>query len=100
MPVKKNCWELKNCGREPGGGKTNDMGVCPASTNSRLHGVHGGINSGRACWVVSGTMCDGEIQGTFANKFSSCKQCEVCLLVKEEETPAFKLSATLMSMLR
>ncbi len=66
MPVKKNC------GREPGGQKTNVQGICPASTEKRLHGVHGGTNGGRACWVISGTMCDGDIQGTFANKYSNC----------------------------
>jgi hypothetical protein len=94
---------MKNCGREPGGQKTNDLGICPASTEKKLHGVHGGTNGGRACWVISGTMCDGDIQGTFANKYSNCKECDfylLVLLVRDEENPSFKLSATLMAMLK
>jgi hypothetical protein len=28
---KLNCWEVKKCGREPGGVKVKELGVCPAS---------------------------------------------------------------------
>jgi hypothetical protein len=28
---KLNCWELKKCGREAGGAKSNEMGICPAA---------------------------------------------------------------------
>ena len=48
----KNCWEHKKCGREPGGSETESLGVCPAAVESRLDGVHGGRNAGRACWIV------------------------------------------------
>ena len=69
---KLNCWEFKGCGREPNGSKVEDLGVCPSSTENRLDGVHGGMNGGRACWVVGGTMCGGEFQGTFAHKYKDC----------------------------
>jgi len=97
---KKNCWEFKACGREPGGKKAGELGICPASTNEKLDGVHGGKNSGRACWVVAGTFCGGTVQGSFAQKFSTCESCDFYLLVKREETPRFILSATLLSKLR
>ncbi len=69
---KANCWEFKKCGREPHGINVNKYGVCPASNETRTHGVNEGINGGRACWVVSGTYCDGEIQGGFASKLVTC----------------------------
>ena len=96
---KRNCWEVKRCGRQPGGEAAHELGVCPAATERKLDGVHGGLNAGRACWVVSGTMCRGSIQGTFAKKFSDCKQCDFYGMVKEDEAPLFKLSATLLTML-
>lgn len=66
--MKKNCWEVKNCGREVNGAKSIDLGVCIAVTESRLNGVHDGQNAGRSCWVVAGTLCGGKPQGTFAQK--------------------------------
>jgi len=42
---KPNCWEFKQCGREPGGLLSDELGVCPASTETRLDGVHGGKNA-------------------------------------------------------
>ena len=79
-----NCWEVKQCGREQGG-KRGDLGVCPASAEKRLHGVHGGVNAGRACWIVAGTLCRGNVQGTFARKYDTCEQCDFFNLVKQEE---------------
>lgn len=90
-----NCWEFKKCGREPGGARVAELGVCPAGTDSRLNPVHGGRNGGRSCWVVAGTLCGGEVQGTFAAKFRNCKRCEFYGLVKKEEYPDFRLAATL-----
>jgi hypothetical protein len=97
---KLNCWEFKNCGRQPEGEHIHDMGLCPASMEERLDGEHNGTNAGRACWVVSGTFCKGEVQGTFANKFKNCGKCDFYNLVKEEEYPRFKLSAVLLSKIK
>jgi len=30
-----NCWEFKKCGREPNGLKAIELGICPASIESR-----------------------------------------------------------------
>jgi hypothetical protein len=87
--MKLNCWEYRKCGREPGGENTSEFGVCPASTEGRLNGVHGGVSAGRACWVVGGTICDGNPHGTFAKKINDCKQCKFYIFVREEEGSNF-----------
>jgi hypothetical protein len=97
--AKVNCWEFKRCGREPGGARVSELGVCPVCTDGRLDSVHGGQNAGRACWVVAGSLCGGEVQGTFAAKFGNCRGCDFYGLVKKEEHPDFKLTATLLGML-
>jgi len=95
--MKLNCWEFKKCGREPGGEKISELGVCPASTDKRLNGTHEGINAGRACWILAGTYCKGQVQGTFAQKFKNCQECDFYKLVKCEEGTKFKLSANLLN---
>lgn len=99
MGQKQNCWEFKKCGREPGGKRAKELGVCPATTEEALDGVHGGENAGRACWVIAGTLCGNTVQGTFAKKFENCEKCEFYQMVRKEETPNFSLSATLLAIL-
>jgi hypothetical protein len=81
---KQNCWEFKNCGREPGGLKSKEMGVCPAAIESKFDQINEGKCAGRACWVVAGTFCGGKIQGTFAHKLTSCMRCEFYKQVEKE----------------
>ena len=85
IAMKINCWEFKKCGRGENGPQVDDLGVCPASTEERLDGVHGGQNAGRACWVVAGSFCEGEIQGIYANKIENCRNCDFFLKVDQEE---------------
>jgi HD-GYP domain-containing protein (c-di-GMP phosphodiesterase class II) len=59
-----NCWEFMKCGREVGGERAEELGVCPAYPD---HGRH--------CARVAGTFCGGEIQGSFARKFGNCRKC-------------------------
>ncbi len=98
--AKLNCWEFKKCGRQPGGPKAAELGICPATVEERLDGVHGGTNAGRACWVVAGTLCKGVAQGTFAQKYRNCKLCDFYEFVKKEEYPHFIYSAVLLKQLR
>ncbi|MBI3928931.1 MAG: hypothetical protein HY319_25540 [Armatimonadetes bacterium] len=98
--MKKNCWEVKQCGREPGGHRVPDLGVCPAATDTRLQGVHDGKAAGRCCWVVAGTFCGGNVQGTFAEKFESCSLCDFYAKVRGEEGARFKHAVTLLKMLK
>jgi hypothetical protein len=82
-----NCWEFKRCGREPGGVRASELGVCSASTERSTDGVNGGANGGRACWAIAGTLCGGKVQGTFAVKAVNCLACEFYLTVVREEGP-------------
>ncbi len=61
-----NCWEFKGCGREAGGSKAAELGVCPAFTEE----------AGEACWLIAGTFCGDKVQGTHAQKEGNCMQCE------------------------
>jgi len=94
-----NCWEFNECGRQPGGANVRELGICPAAIERKLHGVHGGHNAGRACWVVGGTLCNGKIQETFVKKYDGCLECEFYNAVKKEESSSFQLSASLYMML-
>lgn len=98
--VKRNCWEYKRCGKEPGGVNVQELGPCPATTEGRLDGVHGGKNGGRACWVVDSTLCNNKVQGTFGKKFSICLDCDFYQLVKQEENTKFFLAAILLDRLQ
>jgi len=62
----KPCWEIKKCGREEGGDKVEELGVCIAYPDN-----------GHSCWIAAGTFCKGEVQGTFAQKQKLCVICEV-----------------------
>ncbi len=87
VSARLNCWEFKKCGRQPGGHKAAELGICPTTVNRDLDGAHGGKSAGRACWVVAGSLCGGKIQGTYAQKLQNCWRCEFMNLVKKEEEP-------------
>lgn len=82
---KANCWEALNCGREPGGRLEHELGACPAATETAVDGLHAGVNGGRVCWAVVGTLCEGEVQGTYAQKLQSCVGCRFYERVTAEE---------------
>ena len=76
---------MKKCGRQLGGEKTGDLGICPAASDSTVDGVNNGNNGGRICWAIAGTFCGGKVQGDFAQKSVSCMSCEVFKKIKSEE---------------
>jgi DNA-binding XRE family transcriptional regulator len=57
---QKPCWDVKNCPEE----RKED---CPAWE----------FRSGELCWLVSGSICDGAVQGDWAEKMKICKHCKV-----------------------
>ena len=75
---KVNCWDFLECGRET-------EGSCPVLVESKLDGVNGGKSAGRVCWIIDGTFCRNEIQGTFMQKYRTCKECDFFKLVGSEE---------------
>lgn len=74
------------CGREPGGRKCSELGVCPASADTSYHGINRGKNAGRICWAVAGTFCGGGVQGSFAEKRESCIACDFYKKVQIQES--------------
>ncbi|MGK7873659.1 MAG: two-CW domain-containing protein [Xenococcaceae cyanobacterium] len=98
---KMNCWEFKKCGREPGGLKARELGVCPAATESRVDGINDGKNGGRCCWAITATLCGGEVQGSFGPKFfAKCRKCEFYRLVIEEQGFDYCLATTILQKLK
>ncbi len=91
MVKKKNCWEMKRCGREQGGVRAIELGPCPASTDSTCDRLNGGKNGGRLCWAITGTLCGDRARGTFAQKRLSCVSCVVFAAVRTEEGEKFVL---------
>lgn len=82
---KLNCWEFMKCGRQPGGAHVGDLGVCPVTVDAEHDNTNNGLNAGRFCWRVAGSYCDGEVQGTWAQKILNCASCAFFKKVVEEE---------------
>ncbi|OGI02646.1 MAG: hypothetical protein A2Y25_03140 [Candidatus Melainabacteria bacterium GWF2_37_15] len=89
---KLNCWEFKNCGRQPGGAKVSEFGVCPAATDKSCDGTNNGRKAGRVCWSVAGTLCGGKVQGSNIQKVGNCLKCDFYKIVRQEENKNFKNS--------
>ena len=98
--MKQNCWEFKKCGREPNGENAQELGICPASTEFKAHGFNDGINGGRACWAIGGTLCGGKVQGAFASKLGSCLQCDFYSSVRSEEAGNMATSKEILETLK
>lgn len=88
---KINCWEYNKCGREPGGERANELGVCPASTEKKLDGIHGGTNAGRTCWVVAANACACGQQDR-----QQCASCDFYKIVERESTDFHQLNTLLV----
>ena len=95
-----NCWEFKKCGREPSGSRTAELGICPSSTETRVHGINNGKNGGRICWAIAGTLCGGKVQGTYAQKFLNCMGCDFYKLVVHGEHGSLAEFATVLEKLK
>ncbi len=91
MDTKKNCWEIKNCGRQHGGYNTAELGICPASQSNQYDGINNGKFAGRYCWKVAGTLCEGQVQGIHVSKIVNCAKCDFFNIVNQEEGDNFKL---------
>ncbi|MGD9126490.1 MAG: chemotaxis protein CheW [Planctomycetia bacterium] len=61
----EKCWEVKQCGKAE----------CPAYECED-----------RRCWMLTGTHCRNEIQGSFIEKKKACSQCELYLNAERDNT--------------
>ena len=98
--AKLNCWDFKKCGREPNGLKAAELGVCTASTEKRTNKINNGLNGGRACWALTGTLCGGIVQGSFAQKLGNCLKCEFYQLVGMDEGANHQSSRDILGVLK
>jgi hypothetical protein len=85
MVIRQSCWEFWRCGREPGGSKVDELGICPAAVETLMDGTNSGRNGGRICWAIAGTLCGGEVQTVFAEKIGDCVNCAFHQIVLSEE---------------
>lgn len=88
---RRNCWEVTSCGRQPGGSREHELGVCPAAVSGEHDGVNRGTFRGRFCWQVPGTFCDGEASGPFSEKMMRCLACPFLQTVQDDESVSFVL---------
>jgi hypothetical protein len=89
---KINCWEFMGCSRLQSDRKVLSFRrsvVCPAALEKKYDGLYGGENSGRACWMVINTRCNGTVQKTFEQKCMACLSCDFYYLAMEEEEDEF-----------
>ena len=91
VPRTLNCWEFKQCGREPGGRKALEMGVCPAAVFKPADGYLGGVNGGRACCFIAGTYCDETLQGTYRDKSKNCWDCDFYRILRRRHGGSFSM---------
>lgn len=99
--MKANCWEVKKCGREIGGNKVKELGVCPAAAELKANGINNGINGGRCCWAIAGTFCGGKVQGTFSVKMINCMACDFYkkVFAEENKSTSYKTPAEILKIL-
>lgn len=65
---KTPCWEYIKCGIEK-----DPTRRCPAYPYF-----------GRICWAIAGTMCEGRVMGTYAEKIHECRNCPFYHLCRTE----------------
>lgn len=82
---KQNCWEVIQCGREPGGEKVDELDVCWTALDVSAHGINGGINGGRICWAIAGTSACGTTKQDYIRQDIVCERCRFYEQVVEEE---------------
>lgn len=90
---KLNCWQFKNCGREPGGVLAEILGECPVARTMKYDGLNDGIGAGRACWMVRNSVCK---QG--ANVLAPIDPCYTCdfykrVVFEQDEDLCFRFTS-------
>jgi hypothetical protein len=81
MVSKYNCWEFMKCGREVGGDRTDELGICPVSSFLSADGLNGGVNGGRICWIIEENGCNDKL----IHRKDFCFHCEFRFKVTNEE---------------
>jgi hypothetical protein len=90
MPLKKNCWDIMECGREEHGNKVDELGVCPAAIDQELTAANSGNCGGRACWKVR-VKVGKSMLPQWSHPEKNCLTCSVFQTVRKEEKDCFIL---------
>jgi hypothetical protein len=69
------------CGREIGGDRAVELGICPVSSEFSADGLNGGVNGGRICWIMDKNGCNNKVM----QRADFCFQCEFRYRVMNEE---------------
>lgn len=90
---KLNCWQFKNCGREPGGVLAEILGECPVARTMKYDGLNDGVGAGRACWMVHNSVCKLD-----ANTSAPVEPCHTCdfykrVLFEQDEELCFRFAS-------
>ncbi len=89
--TKSNCWEHKQCQRQPGGALADELGVCPVAVDVTCDGINGGTNAGRFCWASAGTPCTEGTPRPGCQVTGRCRECSFFRRVMYEEGCHFQL---------
>ncbi len=73
------------CGRGPGGFRTDESGICPIAEEIAAHGLNGGRNGGRLCWVIAEEHDGDEVKCSNYHNKNSCFSCEFRYKVTADE---------------
>ncbi len=90
---KLNCWQFKNCGREPGGVLADLMGECPVARAMKYDGLNDGVGAGRACWMVPDAAC--KVSERTRSRIDPCHTCDfyIRVLFEEEDNVLFRYTS-------
>ncbi|MEA3559059.1 MAG: hypothetical protein U9R75_07390 [Candidatus Thermoplasmatota archaeon] len=84
-PMKKNCWDIKDCGRGPEGRLVKEKGECPVVNAKELDGVNDGSFGGRICWTVRTRDESGKLVPNWSKPDRDCLNCYVMDRIRIEE---------------
>lgn len=70
------CWEFKKCGREHGGARVAELGVCPVANFIKLANSVHGQSAVRACWAAKAPKPGTEDDIESSDRISNCVNCE------------------------
>ncbi|MEO5362836.1 MAG: hypothetical protein H7838_04345 [Magnetococcus sp. DMHC-8] len=87
--MKTNCWEEKQCGREPGGRAADKRGPCPVPLYTLADGFLGGENGGRACVFVVGRLNEHERKWACSQSSDTCEKCDFYRKLKKKYKKSF-----------
>ena len=82
---RMNCWEFKQCGREPGGRNVEKYGRCSVPVSVEHNGMNNGKNGGRSCWILREAACEKIMRACRVDEIKECRQCRFHIHVKKSE---------------